>query len=45
MRGGDFGNLTIASEAGFVVLNLARVYNNADIAAVRLVEWDDHPNR
>lgn len=37
--------LRMAAEAGFVVISLADVYKNQDIAAIRLAEWDDHPNQ
>jgi hypothetical protein len=36
--------LRSAKEAGFVILDLADVYKNQDIEAVRLAEWDDHPS-
>ena len=35
----------IAEGAGFAVINLAGVYRGQDIAALRLAEWDEHPNR
>jgi hypothetical protein len=34
----------LATEAGFSVINLADVYEGQDKAALRLAEWDDHPN-
>jgi hypothetical protein len=34
----------IATEAGFAIINLADVYQGQDKAALRLAEWDDHPN-
>jgi len=37
--------LRTAGSAGFVVIDLAGVYKNQDIAALRLAEWDEHPNR
>jgi hypothetical protein len=36
--------LRLATEAGFVVLDLGDVYANQDINTVRLAEWDNHPN-
>jgi D-alanyl-lipoteichoic acid acyltransferase DltB (MBOAT superfamily) len=33
-----------ASAAGFVVVNLDDVYRDRDIRAIRLAEWDNHPN-
>ena len=36
--------LRMAQDAGFIVINLADVYSGQDIAAIRLAEWDDHPN-
>jgi D-alanyl-lipoteichoic acid acyltransferase DltB (MBOAT superfamily) len=35
----------IAERAGFTVINLSSVYRGRDIAAVRLAEWDEHPNQ
>ena len=37
--------LRLAESAGFVVIDMADVYKGQDIAAIRLAEWDDHPNR
>ena len=37
--------LRIADSAGFVVINLAGVFRGQDIDALRLAEWDEHPNR
>ena len=37
--------LRIAEEAGFVIINLADVYRNEDLDAIRLAEWDEHPER
>ena len=34
----------IASAAGFAVLSLGDVYGGHDATALRLAEWDDHPN-
>jgi hypothetical protein len=34
----------LAEAAGFVVINLDGIYKGQDLAAVRLAEWDDHPN-
>ncbi len=36
--------LRLAEEAGFVVVNLSDVYKGEDVAAIRLAEWDEHPN-
>jgi D-alanyl-lipoteichoic acid acyltransferase DltB (MBOAT superfamily) len=36
--------LEIASRAGFHVVNLAEMYKGQDINAIRIGEWDDHPN-
>lgn len=36
--------IRIAREAGFVIINLADLYKGRDVAAIRLAEWDDHPN-
>jgi alginate O-acetyltransferase complex protein AlgI len=33
-----------AQDAGFLTLNLADVYKGQDLAAIRLAEWDQHPN-
>ncbi len=37
--------LRIAREAGFQVLDLSDVYSKYDASAVRVAEWDDHPNQ
>jgi hypothetical protein len=37
--------LKMADSAGFVVINLAGVFRGQDIAALRLAEWDEHPNQ
>jgi hypothetical protein len=37
--------LRLAEGAGFVVIDLADVYRDQNIAAIRLAEWDDHPNK
>jgi hypothetical protein len=49
VRGGSWQEETpeavrVAQEAGFSVVNLADVYEGRDIDAIRLAEWDDHPN-
>ena len=36
--------LRLATQAGFVVIDLSDVYKGHDITAIRLAEWDDHPN-
>lgn len=36
--------LKIARQAGFTVLDLSDVYKGRDINALRLAEWDNHPN-
>jgi D-alanyl-lipoteichoic acid acyltransferase DltB (MBOAT superfamily) len=37
--------LKAADAAGFVVINLAGVFKGEDSAALRIAEWDQHPNR
>ena len=37
--------LRIAERAGFTVIDLSGVYRGQDIAALRLAEWDEHPNQ
>jgi hypothetical protein len=36
--------LRLAAAAGFVVVDLSDVYKGEDVAAIRLAEWDEHPN-
>jgi D-alanyl-lipoteichoic acid acyltransferase DltB (MBOAT superfamily) len=36
--------LEIARDAGFVTIDLDDVYKGREVAAIRLAEWDDHPN-
>ncbi|MBX3669631.1 MAG: hypothetical protein KF778_14620 [Rhodocyclaceae bacterium] len=36
--------LETARAAGYVVIDLSRVYEATDIQDIRLAEWDDHPN-
>lgn len=36
--------LRIAESAGLVVLDLSQIYKNEDIKAMRVAEWDNHPN-
>lgn len=36
--------LRLASEAGFAVMDLDKVYRGRDINTLRVAEWDDHPN-
>jgi D-alanyl-lipoteichoic acid acyltransferase DltB (MBOAT superfamily) len=36
--------LRIAEAAGFVVIDLANIYKNEDIRALRVADWDNHPN-
>jgi len=36
--------LRTASAAGFIVIDLSDVYAGQDLAAIRLADWDDHPN-
>lgn len=36
--------LAIAQAAGFVTIGLDDIYDGRDIGALRLAEWDDHPN-
>jgi len=33
-----------ARDAGFVMIDLGNVYEGQDLAAIRLAEWDQHPN-
>jgi len=37
--------LRMADSAGFAVINLAGVFRGQDIDALRLAEWDQHPNQ
>jgi D-alanyl-lipoteichoic acid acyltransferase DltB (MBOAT superfamily) len=34
----------LAREAGFTIVNLEDIYQGQDITAIRLADWDDHPN-
>jgi len=34
----------IAQEAGFVVIDLSGMYAGLDVDAIRVAEWDNHPN-
>jgi hypothetical protein len=36
--------LRIAREAGFLIVDLADIYKETDVASIRLAEWDEHPN-
>ena len=36
--------LRIAKESGFVILDLGNVFKGHDVTALRLAEWDSHPN-
>ncbi|BBA33496.1 uncharacterized protein sS8_1537 [Methylocaldum marinum] len=36
--------LNIAEAAGFVIIDLSDVYKGRDVSAIRLAEWDEHPN-
>jgi hypothetical protein len=36
--------LRLASEAGFVVLDLRDAFKGSDLAALHLADWDTHPN-
>jgi len=36
--------LKVAESSGFVIVNMEDVYAGQDVAALRLAEWDDHPN-
>jgi lysophospholipase L1-like esterase len=38
------GQVRHAKEAGFVVLDLRRVFENQEVDSIRLEEWDAHPN-
>lgn len=35
----------LAAQAGFVIVDMSDVYKTVDYKALRLAEWDDHPNR
>ncbi len=35
----------LARAAGFAIVNLQDVYNGHPVEAIRLAEWDEHPNR
>lgn len=37
--------LNIARAAGFVILDLSKLYQGQNIEKLRLAEWDDHPNK
>jgi D-alanyl-lipoteichoic acid acyltransferase DltB (MBOAT superfamily) len=34
----------LAAAAGFIVVDLSDVYKGEDLTAIRLAEWDEHPN-
>ena len=34
----------LAEDAGFIIVDLTDVYKGEDLAAIRLAEWDQHPN-
>jgi hypothetical protein len=34
----------IAQNAGFLMISMEDVYQKRDVVALRLAEWDDHPN-
>ena len=36
--------LKIAKDTGFIVIDLADVFNDKDASGIRLAEWDNHPN-
>jgi D-alanyl-lipoteichoic acid acyltransferase DltB (MBOAT superfamily) len=36
--------LATAAEAGFTIIDLSDVFKKHDISAIRLAEWDEHPN-
>jgi hypothetical protein len=38
------GTIEIARKAGFIVMDLADIYEGQDIDQIRVAEWDDHPN-
>jgi hypothetical protein len=49
LRGGEWEVetpeiLKAAANAGFVVLDISDVYRGHDFLALRLAEWDEHPN-
>lgn len=37
--------LELASRAGFAVIDLSDVFERQDVTAIRLAEWDHHPNQ
>ncbi len=36
--------MRLAAAAGFIVVDLSDVYKGEDLEAIRLAEWDEHPN-
>ena len=36
--------LRTARAAGFIVIDLSDVFTGQDLEAIRVAEWDDHPN-
>jgi len=49
VRGGSWQEetpetLRIAGAAGFILIDLSEVFAGQDLEAIRLAEWDDHPN-
>jgi len=40
----ELAAITDAKEAGFLVFNLLDVWKNRDKSALRIAEWDEHPN-
>ena len=36
--------LRLAEGAGFIIVNLSDVFKGEDVAAIRVAEWDEHPN-
>jgi hypothetical protein len=36
--------VSLARDAGFIVIDLSHVYEGKDIEALQLAEWDRHPN-
>ena len=42
--GNDIPALKDAKPAGFVVFNLLDIWRNRDQSALRIADWDEHPN-
>jgi lysophospholipase L1-like esterase len=45
VRSGDISDhLRMAKEAGFLIVNPSDLYENKDVASLRISDWDLHPN-